>query len=121
MSASGQSAAMRTATSVATAAHTTGVRNARGEIKTRAAAARIAGRTNQGPMGRSRSTIAVSRREISRWGGHAAARNHATRNRAIIYGTSYTNARNVRSDAASVTGSNAVCQTVRRTVVTGRS
>ena len=112
---------MRTTTSAATAAHTTGVRNARGEIKTRAAAASTAGRTNQGPIGRSRSTIAVSRRGISRCGGHTAARNHATGSRAIIYGTSYTNARNGRSDAASVTGSNTVCQTVRRTVVTGRS
>ncbi len=84
LSASGQLSAMRTPTSAAIAAHITGVRSARGEMSTTAAAARSAGRTNHGPMGRSSSAIAVKRNGVSRCGGHAAAPNHSSERRAII-------------------------------------
>src|SRR6478672_9167742 len=56
----------------ATPHQSAGDRNARGEIRARAAAARITGRANHGPKGRSNSAIAVNRSAVSRTNGCSA-------------------------------------------------
>ena len=83
LSESGQSSAMRMAMRSATAAQSADVRIARGQMRATAAAARMPGRTNHGPIGLSSSAIAVKRSDVSRWDGQGLSRNKPA---AVIFG-----------------------------------